>query len=33
MKKLYFIMTLIFMSLMASCSQEEIVNRETENKG
>lgn len=25
-------MTLIFMSLMASCSQEEIVNRETENK-
>ena len=32
MKKLYFIMTLIFMSLMASCSQEEIVNRETENK-
>ena len=32
MKKLYFIMTLIFMSLMASCSQEEIANRETENK-
>ncbi len=31
MKKLYFIITLIFVTLLASCSQEEMVNKETEN--
>lgn len=31
MKKLYYIMTLMFITLLASCSQEEMVNKETEN--
>ena len=31
MKKLYFIITLLFTVLLASCSQEEPVNGETDN--
>ena len=31
MKKLYYILTLTFVTLLAACSQEEMVNKETED--
>jgi hypothetical protein len=31
MKKLYYILTLTFITLLAACSQEEMVNKKTED--